>query len=90
MVKCRNCVLYQMSKLEIQYNKKSSWYESHCMTLPGSNCWCGWITVYMSQSVCKFLSVCKEASLFVKCKIEKEDFYIFYMCLSGYQDGWKT
>jgi hypothetical protein len=24
----------------------------------------------------KFLSVCKEASLFVKCKIAKEDFYI--------------
>ena len=32
--------------------------------------------MYMSQSVYKFLSVCKEANLFVKRRIEKEDFYM--------------
>ena len=35
-----------------------------------------YVQLYMSQSVYEFLSVCKEASLFVKGKIEKEDFYM--------------
>ena len=36
----------------------------------------GFQSFYMSYSVCKFLSVCKEASPFVKFKIEKEDLYM--------------